>query len=421
MRVLLSSHGSTGDIYPVIALGEALSRAGHTVRFATCPLFRDEIEGAGLDYLYLPPDWGQEELAEKMRLLNRSRHPLAQLRAIYEGGLPFASELIERMDAALVECDLLVTTYISPYYKYLAQRHSVPTALLAFCHCLVPHPEAPPFPMRKIPFLPRPINEIWNRFWWKTASTAIDFSLNRLMKETLQRHSVPRFKNFLLGPADLVLVTVSPTLMKTSERISSQFRYTGYLRWQSQEDVALENRLTAFCEGAEVPVLTFGSVTTDSDAQNMRRFIENWPTGKKIILQSGWANFTSPPESPHILNVGKVSHDQLFRHASCIVHHGGAGTTASALHSGKPAIVVPHIADQPFWAGEVKRLRTGSTVKKKNWPVTLPSAIQKVEKDASMRQMAEIAARILKREDGPGTATSILEEFVQNTNVSPET
>lgn len=413
MRVLLSSHGSTGDIYPVIALGRALLRAGHSVRFATMPLFREEIEHAGLEFLYLPPDWGQEELADQMRLLTRARHPLAQLKAIYRGGLPFAGELVERMDAALAESDLLVTTYIAPYYKFLAQRHKVPTALLGFCHCLVPNPESPPYPMKKIPWLPRPLNETWNRFWWKIASLAVDLSMNHLMRKTLHENSIPKFENFLLGPSDLVLVTVSPKLMKTSERISSKFQFSGYLRWQTEEDSQLEKQLSDFCNGEEVPVLTFGSVTTDRDAENMRQFIKYWPRDKKIILQSGWANFSSPQDCSHILNVGKVSHDQLFRHASCIVHHGGAGTTASALHSGKPAIVVPHIADQPFWAGEVVRLGTGTIVNKKHWPGTLPAAIEKVENNVAMRRRAEEVAKILKLEDGPATAVKALEEFYQ--------
>ena len=48
MRVLLTSHGSTGDIYPVIRLGRALLKAGHEVRFTTVSFFREEVERAGL-------------------------------------------------------------------------------------------------------------------------------------------------------------------------------------------------------------------------------------------------------------------------------------------------------------------------------------------------------------------------------------
>ena len=52
MRVLLTSHGSTGDIYPMIRLGKALLAAGHEVKYATVTLFQQEIESAGMEYVY---------------------------------------------------------------------------------------------------------------------------------------------------------------------------------------------------------------------------------------------------------------------------------------------------------------------------------------------------------------------------------
>ncbi|MEM9227432.1 MAG: glycosyltransferase, partial [Verrucomicrobiota bacterium] len=72
MRVVLTSHGSTGDIYPMIAFGHALLQAGHEVKFATAPLYRQSIQDAGLDYIHLPPDWEKEIFIEFMRELNRA-------------------------------------------------------------------------------------------------------------------------------------------------------------------------------------------------------------------------------------------------------------------------------------------------------------------------------------------------------------
>lgn len=39
-----------------------------------------------------------------------------------------------------------------------------------------------------------------------------------------------------------------------------------------------------------------------------------------------------------------------------IVHHGGAGTTAAALHAGKPQVIWPFGVDQPYWARRMKTL-----------------------------------------------------------------
>ena len=53
----------------------------------------------------------------------------------------------------------------------------------------------------------------------------------------------------------------------------------------------------------------------------MQRFLRNWPTGKKLIIQTGWAGLSPQEEREDILFVGKVSHDQLFSHGSVIIHH----------------------------------------------------------------------------------------------------
>jgi len=52
-------------------------------------------------------------------------------------------------------------------------------------------------------------------------------------------------------------------------------------------------------------------------------------------------------------------HSLLFPNLSAIVHHGGAGTTATASRSGAPQILVPHILDQFYWARQVDRLGIG--------------------------------------------------------------
>lgn len=57
--------------------------------------------------------------------------------------------------------------------------------------------------------------------------------------------------------------------------------------------------------------------------------------------------------------LGNVPHDWLFQHVSCVVHHGGAGTTAAGIKAGKPTFVVPFFGDQPFWGQMIARAKAG--------------------------------------------------------------
>jgi UDP:flavonoid glycosyltransferase YjiC (YdhE family) len=410
MRVLLTSHGSTGDIYPVIRLGRALVEAGHLVRFATVSLFREEIESAGIEFVYLPPDWDQSGFAEAMRDLTKARHALDLIRIIYSESLPYLDDILSILARELKTADVFVTSYLFANLSVLARELNVPCAVTTFAHNVVPSVNYPP---EGLPRLAAPafLRRRWNRLLWRIADRVLCWQINRVVGPAMERHGMGRATSFALEPADLALVTVSPSLFQPNRLWSERFRFTGYLRWQSPEDPALGERLEPYCEGERVPVLTFGSVTFDEARKVMSRFMLNWPKGEKIIIQSGWAGLTI--ERPHagMLRVDRVSHDQLFQYASMVIHHGGAGTTASVLHAGVPHIIIPHIGDQWFFASEVKRLGVGLEIKRKRWPEDLPKAVRFVEKSKKMAARAQKVAAQLAEEDGPSMAVEALEKL----------
>jgi vancomycin aglycone glucosyltransferase len=412
MRVLLTSHGSIGDIYPIIAFGKALREAGHEVTFASAPLYKKEILRAGITYVHLPPDWGQEIFTEFMRDLDRTNNPILQLRKIYKGALPFLSELIDKIDEALKENDVLVSSYLFPSYKAIAERQGKPFISFAFCHNTIPSPDYPPELVPSLTWMPYPIQALWNKAFWRISNFIVDKTINGVIGQVFKEKNLPVSKDFLIRPCDLVLTVVSKVLMSGRGSINDIFKFTGFLRWQAAESQEQEIRISAFCKGEQVPVLTFGSVAFDDTHSIMSRFEKNWPQGKKIIVQTGWSGLSVEVERPEILVVGNMSHDQLFRHASCVVHHGGAGTTASVLSAGKPHIIIPHIADQHFFGAEMKRLGVGLVIKQKYWPEQLPSKVQLIEEQSSYRQAAIQKQQVLQKEDGPKNAVKALEEFV---------
>ena len=115
--------------------------------------------------------------------------------------------------------------------------------------------------------------------------------------------------------------------------------------------------------------------------------------------------------------MGKVSHDQLFSHGSVIIHHGGAGTTASALHAGVPQIIVPHFGDQFLWAKEIRRLKTGVRIRRKRWPERITPAVNHIEESPTLAGRAKELADILATENGPNKAVQVLEELLVEAKV----
>jgi sterol 3beta-glucosyltransferase len=77
------------------------------------------------------------------------------------------------------------------------------------------------------------------------------------------------------------------------------------------------------------------------------------------VLARGWSGATATELPGTIFAVDKVPHRWLFPRMAALVHHGGAGTTAAGLRAGKPALIVPHMADQPYWGRRVFELGVG--------------------------------------------------------------
>ena len=53
-------------------------------------------------------------------------------------------------------------------------------------------------------------------------------------------------------------------------------------------------------------------------------------------------------ESDDVLAVEEVDYARLFPRVAAVVHHGGAGTSGAAFTAGRPQVVCPFVADQPF-------------------------------------------------------------------------
>lgn len=74
---------------------------------------------------------------------------------------------------------------------------------------------------------------------------------------------------------------------------------------------------------------------------------------ESITNENSW----NPDEDA--IYIGPCLHTWLFKHVHCVVHHGGAGTTATGLRYGCPTWICPFFGDQFLWGEMVKRKSLG--------------------------------------------------------------
>lgn len=121
--------------------------------------------------------------------------------------------------------------------------------------------------------------------------------------------------------------------------------------------------LESFLQAGPPPVyIGFGSIVVDDpDALTQKVFEAIRLTKVRAIISKGWGGLGGSLEEtlPNVFMLENCPHDWLFPRVSCVVHHGGAGTTAAGLAASKPTVVVPFFGDQPFWGDMVARSGAG--------------------------------------------------------------
>jgi UDP:flavonoid glycosyltransferase YjiC (YdhE family) len=96
--------------------------------------------------------------------------------------------------------------------------------------------------------------------------------------------------------------------------------------------------------------------------------------------------------------------------ACAVVHQGGVGTTAQALRSGRPMLVVPFSHDQPDNARRCVRRGVARTLPRRELGAdSLTRELAALLADPAVaRCAAEVGARV-RSEDGAGAAADAIE------------
>ena len=124
-------------------------------------------------------------------------------------------------------------------------------------------------------------------------------------------------------------------------------------------------------------------------------------SGQRVVISKFWDEPADFSNSDDIFFIRKYPHLKLFPKMAAVIHHGGAGTTATTAISGVPQIIVPHLLDQYYWGNQVYQSQLGP---RPIWRSQLTSrklaaAIQECLSHEQIRQKAMAAAGIINQQD----------------------
>ncbi|WP_433555862.1 glycosyltransferase [Pseudonocardia xinjiangensis] len=404
MRILIITAGSRGDVAPFTGLGRRLQQAGHQVALAAHGRFAGLVRECGLEYRALPGD-----PVELVRARTAAPSPEAA-RSVFAA---FLDELSEGVTAAAAAgTDVLLTAFgPAPLARVVADGFGIPSAGVYL---------APGVPTRE--FLPPG--------WPSTGqlSPADNLAAGRevltrtgsLYADALQRLTtrlgLPATTTEVSGPPDdwPIFHGFSPAVVPRPADWPATVHVTGY--WWPAGPPAWRppDQLVDFLAAGPPPVFVgFGSMTPAHERLHdvVAAAVER--AGVRAVVQSGWAELG--PAGDDILVVGDLPHDWLFPRTAAVVHHAGAGTTGAGLRAGVPAVPVPVLVDQPFWADRLHRLGVAPR------PVplheltadTLTDALRSCLDQPAYRDRATEIARTIRAEDGPAAVLSYIRQLDQ--------
>lgn len=406
MRIAILTAGSYGDIRPYLALARGLTARGHDAWLLGPDYYARFVQPAGVRYQALGPYFDEDEtrcvLAGMAAEPDPTRHPAIALELTRRSTLAMGQAVLEHTRAA----DLLVAHNFAVLGHIAAAVNRKP---LITGH-LFPFVRCSRYWLRGGDFGPT-----INRMLWSLAARAIAGTTDPIYAELLTHFGLSPRRDFLLraGHSELCnLIAVSPRVLPRDPDWPAHYELTGY--WTLPEPAyAPDHELASFLRQGEPPVvISFGSMV-GLDAARLTDIVRTAAArcGRRVVLQAGWAGLGQGVIDRDVLVVDFVPHEWLFARAACVVHHGGAGTTAAALRAGAPQLITHHLGDQLFWSRHARRLGVSAagTAHRKLSADWLAGALRRTLSDAALARRAARLGAALRAEDGVGQAALALE------------
>ena len=410
MKIAIAAWGTVGDVYPILALAERLLKKDHKVRVCAPAIYKDKVVQIGADFYEVGVAFELTEFHQTMDTVMAMRDPMAPLLLIAkEGILRRGEKWYTDCLAAMEGFDLAICHSIDIPAQEAAIRNGLPWFTVTYCPGFIKTPDNAPYPFPNW-------SPTFNAIVWKLVSLRLKYAVDPLFNQFITsvggepRASVA--SDEMYSP-HLNLIAASPTICPPAN-LSENHKFTGI--WHlTQPDYVPPAELTDFLADGPPPiVITFGSMG-GSDGREITKILIDAVkiTNQRAIIQAGWGLLGTKATDSDIFCTEYVPHRWLFPKASCVVHHGGAGTTASVCRAKVPSVVVPHIADQFYWGKRLfdlgvapKSLHRRNLTEKR-----LAKRIEQVLQTPTMTEKAEALGTQMESEDGLTTAVDLIESF----------
>ncbi|WP_374055890.1 glycosyltransferase [Rossellomorea sp. FM04394] len=416
MKISLLTTGTRGDTQPYIALGKELKNLGHEVKLAAFENYGELVEQHGLHFHPIKGDIAKIS-REMAKSSIESDNPIKFFSSfqkmkpyIKDKQLGMQTDLFEACEGA----DAIIYHPGAAIGQFAGEHSGVPTIL------------ASPFPMAPTKEYPALI--FYQLRWGKTVNLLTHKLFEKgfwlTIKPSIAAFWKERFGGLPLhfsNPFGRESTTDHTSVMSMSPCVFPQpkagMKSLGY--WFLDEDLSEwtpPRDLVDFMDKGDAPVYVgFGSIYDERAETTTKLVVEALrKSGKRGIIGTGWNQVEDKEGYEDMYFIESIPHTWLFPKMAGVIHHGGAGTTASAFRAGVPSVVIPHGNDQFAWGKRTEELGVGPAPipRKKMTVENLSRAILSMQQE-SMKETALELGRQLQQENGAGETARYIHHFLK--------
>jgi sterol 3beta-glucosyltransferase len=406
MKIAILTLGTRGDVQPYAVLGQALKKRGHSVVLSTAKSFQNLVESYGLNFIPVEADFQALLTSEEGKKIRKNPFlAKKQLsRFVYpmlEDAFAKFYELAKQSDKVLFHAKTMADTFADQFPEKMIKADVVPASqpTKEFANPVFSALSLPSF-LNKLTYK---LTELGLKMWTKPVN---DFRIKAGLPAQFKKPDLPS------------IYGVSEYLLKKPIDFPANSFFTGF--WVDESNAELDNNIIEFLANGDAPLLiTFGSMPFDSQL-NLIDLVNavSKELNTRIILVKGWglSNVEQLSSNPNIKVVDHVPYDKLFPLVKAIIHHGGIGTIAACLKSGKPFLTCPvlyPLGDQHFWG--TLAFQKGVGLKplplKKVTKEKFIESIRKLLSDSNLYLNAKKIGEQVSNENGLAKAIEIIEKI----------
>lgn len=359
MKIILFSIGTRGDIEPFVAIAQLLQQRDCDVICVFPEQYRETVEKSGLSFKGFSRDILDLMESKEAKIFFGKQGSFLKRIGLLPGMAKHSLKLAK--DSLSVQHRIQMEEKPDVILYHPKCNYSVLWGMSTPCKTILVNPTVDP-----LTDLGRNYGKFLNKLKFRMVYTMKAVSLKIASRKFKKDYTGTNIRVSLIKKAMLekekTIYTLSPSLFSKPAYSPLNTHVAGFYERNKAIDWEPGEKLRQFInENNNILFITFGSMFNPNPKEKTRSIVNVLKKNNiPAIINTSRDGLEEIDTAPgNIFFTNNLPYNWLFPKIYAAVHHGGCGTTHTALKYGLPSLIIPHVLDQFFWEKIISKLKLG--------------------------------------------------------------